>query len=107
MDLLDRAGEKGRNKNAPDRMGLFQPQTGKAEALLLAWLPASLSAISPSTLAPVSVDRVYARRVAAHSRHAPAFASHVVISQRPTSPVGADRRHKLRAACTARYLVFI
>jgi hypothetical protein len=42
MDLLDRVGEKGRNKNAPDRMGLFQPQTGKAEALLLAWLPASL-----------------------------------------------------------------
>src|SRR5262249_3650492 len=42
MDLLDRVGQKGRNKNSPDRRGLFQPQRGKAETLLLAWLSASL-----------------------------------------------------------------
>jgi len=41
MDLLDRVGQKGRNKNSPDQMGLFQPQRGKAETLLLAWLSAS------------------------------------------------------------------
>ena len=35
-------GQKGRNKNSPDRMGLFQPQRRKAETLLLAWLSASL-----------------------------------------------------------------
>jgi hypothetical protein len=58
MDLLDRVGQKGRNKNSPDRMGLFQPQRGKAETLLLAWLSASLRS-SQSTY--VSVDRVYAR----------------------------------------------
>jgi len=43
MDLLERVGKKGGNKNSPDRMGLFQPQRGKAETLLLAWLSASLS----------------------------------------------------------------
>jgi ferredoxin len=42
MDLLDRVGQKDRNKNSPDRMGLFQPQRGKAETLLLARLSASL-----------------------------------------------------------------
>ena len=42
MDLLDRVGKKGGNKNSPDRMGLFQPQRRKAETLLLAWLSASL-----------------------------------------------------------------
>jgi len=43
MDLLDRVGQKSRNKNAPDRMGLFQPRRRKAATLLLAWLSASLS----------------------------------------------------------------
>ena len=43
MDLLDRVGQKGRNKNSPDRMGVFQPQRRKTETLLLAWLSASLS----------------------------------------------------------------
>src|SRR6478736_10451512 len=42
MYLLDRVGEKSRNKNSPDRMGLFQAQRRKAETLLLAWLSASL-----------------------------------------------------------------
>jgi hypothetical protein len=42
MDLLDRVGKKGGNKNSPDRMGLFQPQCRKAKTLLLAWLLASL-----------------------------------------------------------------
>src|SRR4051794_9124997 len=42
MDLLDRVGKKGGNKNSSDRMGLFQPQRRKAETLLLAWLSASL-----------------------------------------------------------------
>ena len=42
MDLLDRVGQKGRNKNSPDRKGLFQPQRRKAATLLLAWLSASL-----------------------------------------------------------------
>jgi hypothetical protein len=36
MDLLDRVGKKGGNKNSPDRMGLFQPQCRKAKTLLLA-----------------------------------------------------------------------
>src|SRR5262245_34775054 len=40
--MLDRGGQKGRNENSPDRMGLFQPQRRKAETLLLAWLSASL-----------------------------------------------------------------
>src|SRR5262245_65485084 len=54
MDMLDRVGQKGRNKNSPRRMGLFQPQRRKAETLLLAWLSASLKS-SPSTyIAPVS-----------------------------------------------------
>ena len=43
MDLLDRVGQKGRNKNSPDRMGVFQPQRRKTETLLLARLSASLS----------------------------------------------------------------
>jgi hypothetical protein len=42
MDLLDRVGQKSRNQNAQDRMGLLQPQGRKAETLLLAWLSASL-----------------------------------------------------------------
>jgi hypothetical protein len=42
MDMLDRVGQKGRDKNSPDRMGLFQPSRRKAEALLLAWMSASL-----------------------------------------------------------------
>jgi len=42
MDLLDRVGKKGGNKNSPDRIGLFQPQSRKAKTLLLAWLLASL-----------------------------------------------------------------
>ena len=42
MDLLDRVGEKSRNKNTSDRMGLFQPQRRKAATLLLARLFASL-----------------------------------------------------------------
>src|SRR5262249_32274820 len=42
MDLLDRICQKTRNKNSPDRMGLFKPQRRKAETLLLAWLSASL-----------------------------------------------------------------
>jgi hypothetical protein len=42
MDLLDRVGQKTRNKSSPDRMGLFQPQRRKAETVLLAWLSASL-----------------------------------------------------------------
>jgi len=40
MNLLDRVGQKNRIKGLPDRMGLFQPQRRKAEALLLAWLSA-------------------------------------------------------------------
>jgi hypothetical protein len=44
MDLLDRVGKKNRNKNSPDRMGLFRSQRRKAETLLLAWLSASLKA---------------------------------------------------------------
>jgi len=61
MDLLDRVGKKSRNKNSPDRMGLFQPQRGKAETLLLAWLSASLRSSQSTYIAPVSVDRVYKR----------------------------------------------
>jgi hypothetical protein len=56
MDLLDRVGQKGRNKNSPDRMGLFQPQRGKAETLLLAWLSASLRSSQSTYIAPASVD---------------------------------------------------
>jgi len=41
MDLLDPVGKNGGNNNSPHRMGLFQPQRGKAETLLLAWLSAS------------------------------------------------------------------
>jgi hypothetical protein len=44
MDLLDRVGQKTRNKKSPDQMGLFQPQGRKAKTLLLAWLFASLKA---------------------------------------------------------------
>jgi hypothetical protein len=48
MDLLDRVGQKSRYQNAPDRMGLLQPQGRKAETLLLARLSASLiRAIQP------------------------------------------------------------
>jgi hypothetical protein len=43
MDLLDRVGQKGRNKNSPDRMGVFQSQRRKGETLLLARPSASLS----------------------------------------------------------------
>lgn len=48
MDLLDRVGQKSRNKNAPDRMGLCQSQRRKAETVLLARLPASLILAIPS-----------------------------------------------------------
>jgi hypothetical protein len=47
MDLLDRVGQKTRNKNSPDRMGLFQPQRRKAETMLLVWLSASLKSTTP------------------------------------------------------------
>lgn len=50
MDLLDRVGQETRNKNSPDRMGLFQPQRRKAETLLLAWLSASLKAFGGAIL---------------------------------------------------------
>ena len=63
MDLLDRVGQKGRNKNSPDRMGLFQPQRGKAATLLLAWLSASLRSSRSTYVAPVSVHGVYAGHV--------------------------------------------
>jgi hypothetical protein len=53
MDLLDRVGKKGRNKNSPDRMGLFQPQRRKAKTLLLAWLSTSLKAFGTRPLALV------------------------------------------------------
>jgi hypothetical protein len=36
------SAKKNGNKNAPDRMGLFQPQRRKAQTLLLARLSASL-----------------------------------------------------------------
>jgi hypothetical protein len=49
MDLLDRVGQKGKNKNSPDRMGLFQPQRRKAKTLLLAWLSASLRSTTSHT----------------------------------------------------------
>jgi len=44
MDLLDRVGQKTRNKKSPNQMGLFHPQGLKAKTLLLAWLFASLKA---------------------------------------------------------------
>ena len=37
------SAKKSKNKNSPDRMGLFQPQRRKAETLLLAWLFTSLN----------------------------------------------------------------
>jgi hypothetical protein len=49
MDLLDRVGQKSRNQNAPDRMGLFQSQRRKAETVLLGRLPASLIPAIQST----------------------------------------------------------
>ena len=49
MDLLDRVGQKGKNKNSPDRMGMFQPQRRKAKTLLLAWLSASLRSTTSHT----------------------------------------------------------
>jgi hypothetical protein len=36
VDLLDRVREKTRNEKPPDRVGLFQPEGGKATPLLLA-----------------------------------------------------------------------
>jgi hypothetical protein len=44
MDLLDRVGQKTRDKKSPDQLGLFQPQGRKAKTLLLAWLFTSLKA---------------------------------------------------------------
>ena len=43
-------GQETRNKNSPDRMGLFQSQRRKAETLLLAWLSASLKAFGGAIL---------------------------------------------------------
>ena len=42
MDLLDRVGQEIGDENAPHRMGMFEPQRGKAETMLLARLSASL-----------------------------------------------------------------
>src|SRR5262245_52284086 len=60
MDLLDRVDQKSRNKNSPDRMGLFQPQRGKAATLLLAWLSASLRSSRSTYIAAISLHGLYA-----------------------------------------------
>ena len=53
MDLLNRVGQKGRNKISPDRMGPFQPGRRKAKTLLLAWMSASLESSRSGTIGAV------------------------------------------------------
>src|SRR5262245_34962521 len=68
MDLLDRVGQKTRNKSSPDRMGLFQPQRRKAETVLLAWLSAPLKTFGAvEACARITLSRPRWR----HSWHAP------------------------------------
>src|SRR6476619_6833053 len=96
MDLLDRVGQKTRNKNSPDRMGLFEPQRRKAETLLLAWLSASLrssrSSLRPAKPPPLtfrSPSMAEERRIAltvvglGKARESVGFGSKADIASRP------------------------
>src|SRR5262249_26856377 len=51
------SAKKAETRTRPDRMGLFQPQKGKAETLLLAWLSAPLRSSQSTYIAPAPVDR--------------------------------------------------
>src|SRR6478672_8988434 len=73
MDLLDRVSKKSGNKTSPDRMGVLQPQRGKAKALLLAWLSASLTfanrrAQQARSAAPRRLDRGHVNLLHFHHR---------------------------------------